>query len=104
MAVTNESNGTAAPVSESERIGLIDVLRGFALLGILSVNMAFFSHPLLATASGLSRGSGTLDALADFVVAWLATGKFYPLFSFLFGLGVSIQLERAAARSLDFKR
>ena len=104
MAVTNESNWTAAPVSESERIGLIDVLRGFALLGILSVNMAFFSHPLLATASGLPRGSGTLDALADFVVAWLATGKFYPLFSFLFGLGVSIQLERAAARSLDFKR
>jgi uncharacterized protein len=94
----------ASPVTETERIDLIDILRGFALLGILSVNMAFFSHPLLATASGLARGSGALDTLAEFVVAWLATGKFYPLFSFLFGLGVSIQLERAAARSLDFRR
>ncbi len=35
----------AAPVQQAERIPTIDILRGFALFGILTVNMYLFSHP-----------------------------------------------------------
>ena len=104
MTVVDGERPVATPVAETERIDLIDVLRGFALLGILAANMPLYSHPLLVSGTGMPRGNSPLDGVADFVVAWLATGKFYPLFSVLFGLGVSIQLERAAARGVDFKR
>ncbi|MFN3333205.1 MAG: hypothetical protein ACK47M_11895, partial [Caldilinea sp.] len=36
---------TVAPVQQAERIQIVDILRGFALFGILLVNMAIFSYP-----------------------------------------------------------
>ena len=104
MNVVAGPRPVARHVAETERIDLIDVLRGVAWLGTLAANMPLYSHPLLVSGTGMPRGNSPLDGVADFVVAWLATGKFYPLFSVLFGLGVSIQLERAAARGVDFKR
>ena len=61
-----------------------DVLRGFALLGILVVNIQFMG---LSSAEG-ARGEWTLgfaDGSATFIIASIFTGKFYLLFSFLFG-------------------
>jgi len=61
-----------------------DVLRGFALLGILVVNIQFMG---LSSAEG-ARGEWTLgfaNGSATFLIASLFTGKFYLLFSFLFG-------------------
>jgi uncharacterized protein len=61
-----------------------DVLRGFALLGILVVNIQFMG---LSSAEG-ARGDWTLGSAngsATFLVASIFTGKFYLLFSFLFG-------------------
>jgi len=86
-----------SPATANERIDALDILRGFALLGILAANMSLFSFPFIAQITGTPRGEGTLDRLADFLVAWLATGKFYPLFSFLFGLGMTLQMERIEA-------
>ena len=61
-----------------------DVLRGFALFGIALVNVAFFAtDPLLGATGAWLRGAG--DTLAAFLVWTLAQGKFYLLFSFLFG-------------------
>jgi uncharacterized protein len=86
------------PVPETERIAVIDILRGFALLGILVVNMAVYSFPITAVNTGTVRGDSPLDRIADVVIAGLATFKFYPLFSFLFGLGMSIQMLRIRQR------
>ena len=61
-----------------------DVLRGFALLGILVVNIQFMG---LSSAEG-ARGEWTLglaNGSATFIIASVFTGKFYLLFSFLFG-------------------
>ena len=61
-----------------------DVLRGFALLGILVVNIQFMG---LSSAEG-ARGDWTLgfaNGSATFLVASIFAGKFYLLFSFLFG-------------------
>ncbi|MCS6848519.1 MAG: DUF418 domain-containing protein [Anaerolineae bacterium] len=85
------------PTTASERIDVLDILRGFALLGILAVNMAIFSFPLISQFIGTPRGDGALDRVAEFLVTWLATSKFYPLFAFLFGLGMTLQMERIQA-------
>ncbi|MCX7839949.1 MAG: DUF418 domain-containing protein [Anaerolineae bacterium] len=89
---------TLTPTQPSERIQVIDVLRGFALLGILLVNMDLFARPgftimlpLEATASGIER-------VAHWLVRFLAEGKFYSLFSFLFGLGFAMQMIRGEER------
>lgn len=83
-----------APTTTRERVDLLDILRGFALLGILIVNMGIFSFPLIAAFTGMPRGDGALDHAVEFLTHALATGKFYPLFSFLFGLGMWLQMER----------
>lgn len=100
----NDTPAPAAPLADAERIALVDVLRGFALLGILLVNMGLFSSSWIGFAVGLPRGSSAGDALAEFVIAALCTSKFYPLFSLLFGFGMSIQLERAQRRGASFPR
>jgi uncharacterized protein len=61
-----------------------DVIRGFALLGILVVNIQFMG---LNSGEG-ARGEWTLgfaNGSATFVIASIFAGKFYLLFSFLFG-------------------
>lgn len=93
--------GQAAPVQQTERIQTIDILRGFALFGILTVNMYLFSHPFqdyLLPPPDLPW----YDRLATWLVHMFSEGKFYPLFSLLFGLGFAIQLERARARGGGF--
>ena len=83
-----------------------DVLRGFALLGILLVNLAFFSH---STAEGISGENiaGAGNTIATLVVVTLFQGKFYLLFSFLFGYsshyvtkGQKEGVKRWSARSI----
>lgn len=91
-----------APTLPVERIALLDVLRGFALLGILISNMLHFSQPLEVIGFRNGWWLGPLDRVADWISIFLIEGKFYPLFSFLFGLGFSIQLDRAASRGVDF--
>ena len=91
-----------SPVTAGERIETLDVLRGFALFGILTVNMALFSWPVYEVVMGARDWGTRSDVMADWVVRFLAEGKFYPLFSFLFGLGMAIQMERAEARGAPF--
>lgn len=86
------------PVGASERIHILDILRGFALAGILLVNIAGFASP--AFLPGYLPGDSLpwYDSLADFTILYLADGKFFTIFSFLFGLGFAVQMTRAEAR------
>lgn len=92
-----------APVADVERIASLDVLRGFALLGILISNLLHFSQPVELMGFRGGWWLGPMDWLADWISIFLVEGKFYPLFSFLFGLGFSIQMDRASSRGLDFR-
>ena len=83
--VPSTASGAAEPVQPRERMHLLDVLRGFALLGMLQVN-------------DKKHGSQLLSDLIDF----LAAGSFYTMFSFLFGLGFAIQLIRAEEAKRPF--
>ncbi len=85
------------PVAEKERIQMLDILRGFAILGILMVNMASFRSPNLVPGFSPSEGEWW-DQLAEKFILLFAEGKFYTLFSFLFGLGFAVQMNRAEAK------
>jgi uncharacterized protein len=86
-----------APVAPGERLPELDAVRGVALLGILAVNgIDYVARP----------GSGVDEVVAK-TIAFLATGKFYPLFSFLFGIGIGLLSEngrRARSGALLLRR
>ncbi|MBU0637533.1 MAG: DUF418 domain-containing protein, partial [Planctomycetes bacterium] len=106
MAAAYDTNGVAAapatPITASERIEVVDILRGFAIFGILTVNMFWFSNPLLLDFTKLQPWPGTADRVAQWLIHLLCQGKFYSLFSFLFGFGMAIQMARAGARGAQF--
>ncbi|TWI01051.1 uncharacterized protein IP90_02673 [Luteimonas cucumeris] len=87
-----------APIAAAERIETMDVLRGFALLGILLMNIEAFVGPLMESVNGINpRFSGT-DRWVDALIYVLVQGKFITLFSLLFGMGFAVMLDRAQAR------
>jgi uncharacterized protein len=83
------------PITPAERNITIDVIRGFALLGILTVNIDFFAHPIQRVLFPIDPQTGAADRVVDWCVRFFAEGKFYSLFSFLFGLGFGLQLLRS---------
>lgn len=86
------------PVSPEERIPLLDVLRGFALLGIIVMNMPGFNTPGPSWSLEPRMFPGFADRAADFVASVIFAGKANSIFSFLFGLGLTVQMHRAEAR------
>lgn len=80
-----------APLAASERIAALDVLRGFALLGIFIMNMPAFSHSLFALPEA---PRGLLDGLLAALREILFAGKFNLLFGLVFGIGFAIQMAR----------
>lgn len=90
------------PVSLSERILFIDVLRGMALFGILAANMRAFAAPLEAYGDIGVLFHSRADVLAQFFIDAFIQGKFISIFSFLFGMGFAIQMSRADARGVRF--
>lgn len=91
----------ASPIARGERILSIDVLRGFALLGILVMNIPYFALSQYAFPD--PRHTGGFEGL-DYAV-WhgselLFNLKMMGIFSMLFGAGVVIFTERAEARGV----
>src|SRR5271156_5809567 len=90
------------PVSLSERILFIDVLRGMALFGILAANMRAFFAPLDAYGTIGLLFHSRVDVWAQGFIDLFIQGKFISIFSFLFGMGFAIQMSRAEARGARF--
>jgi uncharacterized protein len=90
------------PVSLTERSDILDVLRGFALLGILMDNIFGFTgwgYMLQATRESLSTWPA--DGILGLLELTFVKGKFYSLFSLLFGIGFSIILIRNEQRGVN---
>lgn len=83
------------PISYTSRIEIVDILRGFALLGVLLANVPF-DHTLMADTQ--------LDIFLSLVSDLFINRKFITLFSMLFGFGFYIQMIRAQNRGVDFTR
>ncbi|WP_020007493.1 DUF418 domain-containing protein [Salinicoccus albus] len=94
------SNGSS-PISKSERVFEIDAVRGFALLGILMMNIMSFAGPTLEEQFTMEQSdiyTGQWNELSLYFINTFATSNFYTMFSFLFGLGFYIFLSRAEKR------
>jgi uncharacterized protein len=104
----NTSLTAANPVSGTDRLLNLDVLRGLSLFGILLVNMAFYSLPMFYYPPGLPQWQRPIDRHLDTLILYSGETEFLTLFSFLFGLGFAIQLSRAGsgrqANLLFFRR
>jgi uncharacterized protein len=82
----------------TERIATLDILRGFALMGILIMNMPGFNSSFFAEADGSHLWTGRVDQMAEHVREALFSGKFNSMFSLLFGIGFTIQFARMSER------
>lgn len=91
------SESQISPVSLQERIEILDVLRGLAICGILIGNMQWFSGYGMMPAI-LAGQSPLADRITHFLIHFLVEGKFYSIFSFLFGFGFALQIARAEER------
>ncbi|MGH9793893.1 MAG: DUF418 domain-containing protein [Candidatus Acidiferrales bacterium] len=95
----------AGPTTASERIELLDVLRGFALFGVLTANLVWVATDFAVTPAQMAElNSVPVDTVATYLVDFFIDWKFYTLFSFLFGLGFAVQMSRAAERGRNGKR
>lgn len=87
---------------QTQRDSHIDALRGFALFGILIVNLMSFSSGLSGPSLGmLTDASTTADHVTLILIAFLGEFKFYPIFAFLFGYGFLKIWRRARASGSD---
>lgn len=91
---------SASPASE--RFDLLDAVRGFALLGILLANVLVWSGWVMVDEAAKAAWAGEAAALWQYRMHHLLVdGKFYTLFSLLFGLGFALQLQRLSRRGHD---
>jgi uncharacterized protein len=83
------------PTPPRERYELIDALRGFALFGVLLVNLESFSlYDLLSDERTQALTATTLDRGLDWLADTFVSGTAITLFSLLFGVGFSLQMRR----------
>ncbi|MEO7768052.1 MAG: DUF418 domain-containing protein [Ferruginibacter sp.] len=89
----------AAPISQEERIVIIDSLRGIALLGILMMNMPYFALPDPAADNlTLYNELGTINQKVWYFVNWFLEGSQRAIFSMLFGAGIILFVTRLEKR------
>jgi uncharacterized protein len=94
----------AGNMLNNNRIQIIDAFRGFALAGIVLVHMV--EQFLAAAPSESIRAAmvqGPLDQVAQVLLMLFVQGKFFAMFSFLFGLSFYIQMDRAAQNGVDYQ-
>ncbi|MCM8557951.1 DUF418 domain-containing protein [Sphingomicrobium sediminis] len=104
--MADELRSGVAPVTSAERIGELDALRGFALLGVLLANLGWW------TFSGFTSipeqrdlwMSDDANRTAILLLNWLVSDKANTLFGVLFGIGFWVMYERLKAKGGDFNR
>jgi uncharacterized protein len=83
------------PIAPAERIEAIDVVRGFALIGIFFMNIEWFNRSFNEAQEGIPASAHGVDWLATYFVNFFVAGKFWTIFSLLFGMGFAVMLTRA---------
>lgn len=97
-AKTNKSlSDNSNPLVASDRAEILDILRGFALFGILLTHVpSFCGYDYLPPDRAQSLDLFGLDRWMVLFVDFFVDGKFVSLFSLLFGIGFAIQMRHAA--------
>jgi uncharacterized protein len=88
-----------------DRMEVLDILRGFALVGIFIVNIHLMtSGSWVYEQSGIRQEEGGLDLAAGLLVTLFFEGAFITLFTFLFGIGFHLFMVRAEKKSYPARR
>ena len=91
-------------VLTSPRLICIDILRGFALLGVLLANLQSLTYPgNYLPPLGFAEHS-SVDKAFETLIRIFAEGSFYPLFATLFGLSFAMQLQKPGFTPARFRR
>ena len=91
-----------SPVEEKRRHIILDALRGFALLGICLANYPEFSlYSFLESEPRAMFPTAAIDTVAQWFLYIFIDGKFYTIFSLLFGIGFSIILDNNQRRGAN---
>lgn len=89
-----------SPVKPRERYIILDALRGLALFGICLANYPEFSlYSFLDNEVTATMPTAGIDTIVKYIQYIFIDGKFYTLFSLLFGIGFSIILSNAAQKN-----
>ncbi len=90
---------TASPIEASKRHIILDALRGFALLGICMANFPEFSlYSFLPAEAATAMPTSIWDYITKYFLSIFIDGKFYTIFSLLFGIGFSIIISNVTKR------
>jgi len=89
------------PSQATDRIQDIDILRGLALFGVMLVNIFYFNIPDAYFSTYYDQFTDPVNAIIFHGLNWFFSGKFYPIFSFLFGLGFAIQFMRSQQKGIN---
>jgi len=101
--MTDETTSRPVPVTGAERIAHLDVLRGFALCGILLMNVRTMAMPEPAYFFPYTWGDMTgVNGFTWYLTELLANSKFITLFSLLFGAGIVLMNDKARAAGRGF--
>lgn len=93
-----------AQIQPGGRITVIDALRGFSLIGICLIHsMQHFGAMGSTIPQPYFPWEGTLDEIFRWFINYFVFGKFFIIFSWLFGLSFFIQMDRAAKKGKDFR-
>lgn len=90
-----------------DRLEIVDAIRGFALFGILLVNMAHFSYPdvylnEIGESNFFTKKWNGADFMTRFLLDLFVQTKFITMFSLLFGFGAVVMRERALRKGKMF--
>ena len=99
-----EPTNDLAPTHAINRIHYLDALRGIAIFFIFSANIPYLSgFFFIRDAKPYSWAVFPFDEGFELILHTLVDGKFYTIFSLLFGIGFTIQYENLKKRGLPFK-
>jgi uncharacterized protein len=83
------------PVPNKERIQFLDILRGIAILFILVANIRILSGVyFIPELQKAAMHTASLDYVMEILSFIFVDGKFYSVFSILFGIGFAVQYQR----------
>ena len=90
----------AGPLANADRIGEVDIIRGFALFGVLWINLVAQSHTLAPAGTFDGLPTAAWDAVISPAASILVTGKAMALFSLLFGYGFAMIINRLESKGV----
>ena len=91
-APAQQAASTNGPIMESERLHVLDILRGFAILGMFIVHF-----------DDNASGGGPIGVTVQKAILWFVTEKGFATFAILFGVSFAIQLYKADTRGEDVR-